>query len=65
MITEKMILLDIVEKYPETEKIFHEYDYILGKCLLCNNLFDSIENIVKEYKLNSNEMLEKLNRSLN
>lgn len=64
MITETMILMDIVEKYPETEDIFHEYDAVIGKCLLCNNLFDSINDVVKDYKLNLNEILYKLNNAV-
>lgn len=64
MITQKMTLLDIVEKYPETEEIFHEYDTVLGKCLLCNELFNSIENIVEKYELNLNEMIKRLNKTL-
>lgn len=61
MITQKMILLDIVEKYPKTEDVFHQYDAVLGECLLCNNLFDSIENVIEKYKLNLDELLNKLN----
>ncbi|SHJ90836.1 hypothetical protein SAMN02745248_01273 [Hathewaya proteolytica DSM 3090] len=64
MITGNMSLLDIVAKYPKTEEVFHEYDAILGKCLLCTNLFDSIEDIVKEYKLNSDELLQNLNKNI-
>lgn len=62
MITQKMTILDIVEKYPETEAVFHEYDSSLGKCLLCNNLFNTIEEIAKSYNLNLIELIEKLNK---
>lgn len=41
--------------------IFHEYDIVAGECLLCNNLFESIEYIAEKYKLNVNEIIEKLN----
>jgi iron-sulfur cluster repair protein YtfE (RIC family) len=64
VITQNMTPLDIVEKYPETEKVFHEYDIILEKCLLCNNLFDTIKDIAAEHNLNINEMIEKLNNVL-
>lgn len=62
MITHKMTVLDIVEKYPETEAVFHEYDDSLGKCLLCNNLFDTIEDVSENYNLNLIDMIEKLNK---
>ncbi|MGH4141055.1 hypothetical protein [Clostridium sp.] len=64
MITPKTILLDIVEKYPETEAVFHEYDTALGECLLCVNLFESIEYIVDKYNLNLNEIIGKLNSTM-
>ncbi|MBV7274119.1 hypothetical protein I6U48_14530 [Clostridium sp. PL3] len=61
MITQKMTLLDVVEKYPKTEDVFHQYDTVSGECVLCNNLFDSIENVAEKYKLNLDELLSKLN----
>ena len=64
MITQNMIVLDIVERHPETEDVFREYDCILGKCLLCHNLFDPIVNIALDHNLNINEMIEKLNNVL-
>ncbi|MGH4117617.1 hypothetical protein [Clostridium sp.] len=64
MITQKMILLDIVEEYPETDVVFHEYDTVAGECVLCNNLFESIEYIVEKYKFNANEIIGKLNSNL-
>ena len=54
-------MLEIIENYPETEEVFRAYDDIAGKCLLCNNLFDSIETIAMEYSINSEEMLNKIN----
>lgn len=64
IITEKMIVLDIVEKYPNTEEIFRKYDTAIGKCLLCNELFESVERIANKYELNLMELLDKLNNSL-
>ncbi|MEN2258616.1 hypothetical protein AAIB48_13075 [Paraclostridium benzoelyticum] len=61
MITKEMTLLSIIEKYPETEDVFHQYDKIIGECLLCNNLFDTIETVSNKYKINMDNILEKLN----
>lgn len=60
LITENMTPLDIVEKYPKTEDVFREYDVVVGRCLLCNNLFDTIEDIASNYNINLVEMIEKL-----
>jgi hypothetical protein len=56
-----MTLLEIVEKHPETEHIFRDYDEFAGECLLCNGLFDSIENISIKYGINSDEIISRLN----
>jgi hypothetical protein len=61
MITEKMQLLDIVSDFPETERVFKQYDDIIGKCLLCSNLFDTIEMVTMIYGIDKDEILEKLN----
>ena len=61
MIDQHMTLLDVVYKYPDTEAIFHSFDAILEQCILCNNLFDSIDTVCKLYSLNQAELLTRLN----
>lgn len=61
MITKEMNPLEIVQKYPETEEVFHEYDDELGKCLLCYFLFDPLEETALKNNLDIEEMLGKLN----
>ncbi|MDD2371671.1 MAG: hypothetical protein PHQ32_06705 [Firmicutes bacterium] len=62
MISEDMVLLDIVSEYPEAEAVFHGYDALVGKCILCSNLFDTVDKVAKEYGLNKVEMIGKLNK---
>lgn len=50
--------LEKVQKCPETEHIIREYDAVLGKCLLCNYLFDSIENIATKHNVDRRNALE-------
>lgn len=64
MITPQMIVLDVVDKHPETEAVFRAYDQIAGICILCHHLFDSIETIVQTYNLNQDEFIEKLNDAI-
>ncbi|MEA1974351.1 MAG: hypothetical protein U9N10_02190 [Bacillota bacterium] len=61
MITKDTELLEIAEKYPETEKFFHLFDKPLGHCILCENLFDTLENISTLYNLELNLLLDYLN----
>lgn len=63
-IDKQMTLLDVVYRNPETETIFHAFDEVLGHCLLCENLFDSIEFICVTYGLNESELLDQLNALL-
>lgn len=56
MIDRKTTLLEIVDKFPETEVIIREYDKFVGVCLLCECLFDSIEEIEIAYNIDLQEM---------
>ena len=46
-----MTLLQIIELNPQSEEVFRQYEEELGSCLLCHNLFDSLENIAQMYRL--------------
>ncbi|MEQ8201652.1 MAG: hypothetical protein ABRQ24_09580 [Syntrophomonadaceae bacterium] len=59
-ITAKMSLLEIVETSPRLEEIIRQYDGEAGCCLLCSNLFDSLEDVARTYSLNLNQILAKL-----
>ncbi|GFR35697.1 hypothetical protein [Thermobrachium celere] len=63
-IQKEMILLDIVEKYPETEEVFHMYDEVAGVCILCSHLFDSLEVVANKYDLDLEKLLQNLNRTI-
>lgn len=63
LIQSSMTLLDIFAKYSQTIPIFREYDDVVGQCLLCNHLFDSIELVTKKYQLDETDMLQKLNEA--
>lgn len=56
MIKKDMILLDLVERYPQTEDYFRTINK--EKCILCYNLFDSLEDIAEEFNLNLYGFLE-------
>ena len=60
MIDKKMTILDLVDKYPQTEDIIREYDERVGACILCKCLFDSIEEIENTYNVNLQDMFERL-----
>lgn len=57
---ESMTLLDIMVEYPQMEEVFHEYDTMDGKCLLCEELFESLDKVINKYSINREEILNKL-----
>jgi len=61
MIDKDMTVIDIMLECPETEMVFREYENLIGKCLMCNHLFDTIAQIAQESKLDSTSMIKKLN----
>lgn len=60
MISKKQTPLDIVEAFPQTDPVFRAYDGLIGKCLLCHCLFDTLETIAKQYDLDLEEMIRQL-----
>lgn len=64
-IQKEMILLDIVEKYPETEDVFHMYDEVAGVCILCSHLFDSLEVVANKYNIDLEKVIQQLNKVIN
>jgi hypothetical protein len=61
-ITPNMSLLEIVELSPRSEEVFHQYDDEAGCCILCNNLFDSLEEVARIYSLDLNQILARLEK---
>ncbi len=57
-------LLEFVEKYPATEKVFKKYDGQAGKCILCHHLFDSLEDVIEEYRLDRDKILADLESAI-
>lgn len=60
MIREDMILLDLVEKYPETEDYFRDINE--EECVLCYNLFDEIGSICDKYNMDRKKVIEDLKK---
>lgn len=63
MINKGMVLLDIVEKFPQTEAVFHRYDEHTGVCILCTHLFEKLETVATKYNFDLGKLLIELNRA--
>lgn len=64
MLTKDMIILNIVADYPSTEDVFRSYDDIAGKCTMCSNLFDTLEEFASMYNISLDDLINKLEKSI-
>lgn len=64
MLTKEMQILDIVAKYPETEGVFREYDEKANHCVMCHNLFDTLEDFALKYNIDLKSLITKLNKKV-
>ncbi|MGM0396790.1 MAG: hypothetical protein ACQEP4_07010 [Bacillota bacterium] len=64
MIKKEDKILDIVSDYPQTEDVFKPYDEKIGKCVMCNHLFETVEEFAEMYGLDIEELLSRLNKTL-
>ncbi len=58
-----MTLLEIIELRPNSVEVFRQYEQLTGACLLCNNLFDSLESVSSQYSLELDDFLNRLHTS--
>lgn len=56
-------VLDILEHYPDTAKVFREYEKLSQSCLICQHLFDPLENLVQQYQLDPEKLLQSLQQA--
>ncbi len=62
MLTKDKMILNIVADYPATEDIFRTYDDLAGKCTMCHNLFDTLEEFSCMYNFDLNELMNRLEK---
>lgn len=62
LITPEMTILEIVDKYPQTESIIRKYDQQAGVCLCCQALFESLRDTAIKFGLNIEKLLDDLNQ---
>lgn len=60
----QMTILEIVERYPQTEAVFKKYDGQVGVCLCCQALFEPIDEMAKRYGLNLHLLMNDLNAAV-
>ncbi len=63
-ITPEMTILEVIDRYRETETVFKKYDEQTGVCLCCQALFETLGEVAAKYQLNLNQILEDLEEAI-
>ncbi len=56
-ITPEMTILEVIDRYRETETVFKKYDEQTGVCLCCQALFNTLAEMAEKYRLNLDRLL--------
>jgi len=56
----EMKILEVVDRYSETEGVFKKYDSLAGVCLCCSALFESLQDTAEKYGLNLEMLMDEL-----
>lgn len=63
-LTPDTTVLELVEYHPETEAVFDHYARKLGICICCEALFCTLGQVAKRYELDLEELMARLNCSI-
>jgi len=56
----EMTVLDVVSRYRQTEAVFKRYDALVGECVCCQALFESLRDMAGKYNLDLKTLLADL-----
>jgi len=59
-ITPNMTILEVIDRYPDTESVFKKYNEQAGVCICCQSLFEPIGEVAEKYRLDLNQLLSEL-----
>jgi hypothetical protein len=60
IISAHMTVLDVLDRYRQTEKVFKEYDDQVGECICCAALFNTLADVASSYNLDLEKLLNDL-----
>lgn len=56
-ITPAMTVLDVIDRYRDTEGVFRKYDEHAGVCICCEALFQTIGDVAAKHELDLDHFL--------
>lgn len=60
MIKSDITLLDLIYKYPQTEKLFRKYEEITNSCIMCEHLFATLDEVSLILNCSIDELLKEV-----
>ena len=58
-------VLDLVAAHPAVEAVFRRYDAPAGCCILCEALFETIDDLAARFGLDAEALAHDLSRAIN
>jgi len=63
-VTKDSLILDLVMEYPQLEDVFKPYDEIIGKCVMCHHLFETLDEFSSLYNLVLSSLLSEIKEKI-
>ena len=60
MIAGDRTILDILCDHQETQEVFRRYDDVIGECVMCNHMFETLEEFCGRYGLDCAKLTTEL-----
>lgn len=63
-IAPNMTVLEVMDRYRNTESVFKKYDEQTGVCICCQSLFETLKDVSEKYRLNLEQILSDLESAI-
>jgi len=64
-ITQNMTVLEVIDRYPDTESVFKKYNEQAGVCICCQSLFEPLKDVSKKYDIDLDQLMAELEARMN
>jgi hypothetical protein len=64
-ITPDMTVLEVIDRYRNTESVFKKYDEQTGVCICCQALFETLKDVSEKHGIDLNQLMTELEAQIN
>lgn len=65
MIKPETILLDVIYEHPQTEKLFRKYEELTNRCIMCEHLFATLDEVSLILNCYTDELISEIEDIIN